>query len=121
MSFFQVHGVFGHTLMLAGFTRIIEICFFVPSFSSEPSDDGSQSEHTLADGYSSSGKVAASRAFRHLPSFVSAPFFQLTPRTISIILISSSSLRQGRSVQLSAGIVLLTSFTFQRVTYVSDR
>lgn len=59
--------------MLAGFLRIIEICFFVPSYSSEgPPDDSSQSEHTLADGYSSSGKVAASRAFRHLPSFVSA-------------------------------------------------
>ena len=70
---FQVHGIFGHTLMLAGFMRIIEICFFVPSFSSEgPPDDGSQSEHTIADSYSSSGKVAASRAFRHLPSFVSA-------------------------------------------------
>jgi len=67
----KVHGIFGHTLMLAGFTRIIEICFFVPSFSSEGlPDDGSQSEHTLADGYSSSGKVAASRAFRHLPSFL---------------------------------------------------
>jgi hypothetical protein len=58
--------------MLAGFTRIIEICFFVPSYSSEGLlDDSSQSEHTLADGYSSSGKMAASRAFRHLPSFVS--------------------------------------------------
>lgn len=57
--------------MLAGFTRILEICFFVPSYSSEgPADVSSQSEHTLADGYSSSGKVAASRSFRHLPPFL---------------------------------------------------
>jgi hypothetical protein len=69
----KVHRIFGHTLMLAGFTRIIEICFFVPSYSSEVApDDSSQSEHILADSYLSSGKVAASRAFRHLPSFVSA-------------------------------------------------
>jgi len=71
VSFLQVHGTFGYTLMLAGFTRIIEICFFAPSYSSEGlSDDGSQSEHTLADSYSSSGKAAAARAFRHLPPFV---------------------------------------------------
>jgi hypothetical protein len=71
--FLQVHGIFGYTLMLAGFTRIIEICFFVPSYSSETQlDVGSQSEHTLADSYSSSRNVAAARAFRHLPPFVSA-------------------------------------------------
>ena len=82
VSFYQVHGVFGHTLMLAGFTRMIEICFFVPSYSSEvPPDDGSQSEHTLADSYSNSGKAAASRVFRHLPSFVSA-HVQWTPTTM---------------------------------------
>ncbi|KAF8809521.1 hypothetical protein BYT27DRAFT_7187837 [Phlegmacium glaucopus] len=67
----KVHAIFGYTLMLAGLTRIIEICFFVPSYSSEgPPDDSSQSEHTLADSYSSSGKVAAARAFRHLPPFL---------------------------------------------------
>ena len=62
--------------MLAGFTRIIEICFFAPSYSPEGSpDDSNQSEHTLADSYSSSGKVVASRAFRHLPPFVSTRLF----------------------------------------------
>ena len=72
----QIHGTFGRTLMLAGFSRIIEICFFAPSYSSDGSPDGSNlSEHTLADSYSSSGKVAASRAFRHLPPFVSTRLF----------------------------------------------
>jgi len=67
----KVHGTFGRTLMLAGFTRIIEICFFAPSYSSEGSpDDSIESEHTLTDSYSSSGKLAASRAFRHLPPFL---------------------------------------------------
>ncbi|KAG5641294.1 hypothetical protein DXG03_005558 [Asterophora parasitica] len=66
--------------MLAGFTRIIEICFFVPKFSPEADDDAT-SDHTLAvrsprfsssaDASSSeSGKAAASRAFRHLPPFL---------------------------------------------------
>ena len=59
--------------MLAGLTRITEICFFAPSYSYEgPLDVNSQSERsTLADSYSSLGKVAAARAFRHLPPFVS--------------------------------------------------
>ena len=62
--------------MLAGLTRIIEICFFVPSYSSEtPPDVSNQSDHTLADSYSSTGKVAASKVFRHLPPFVSARLF----------------------------------------------
>ena len=73
----QVHGAFGHTLMLAGLTRIIEICFFAPSYSPEvPLDDSNQSVHTLGESYSSSGKVAASRAFRHLPPFVSTRSFR---------------------------------------------
>jgi len=65
----KVHGAFGYTLMLAGLARILEVCFFAPSYSSEgPLDVSSQSEHsTLADSYLSSGKVAAARAFRHLP------------------------------------------------------
>ncbi|KAF8654668.1 hypothetical protein AX16_003485 [Volvariella volvacea WC 439] len=32
----KVHAVFGYTLILAGVTRIIEICFFVPSFAPLP-------------------------------------------------------------------------------------
>ncbi|KAG6861227.1 hypothetical protein C0991_011692 [Blastosporella zonata] len=67
--------------MLAGFTRIIEICFFVPKFSPQAPDDDSTSDHTLAErsprflptsdaSTSESGKAAASRAFRHLPPFL---------------------------------------------------
>jgi hypothetical protein len=72
----KVHATFGHTLMLAGLTRIIEICF-IPT--TEASTDGdSHSEHTLADsglssryvGNADNGKAAAARAFRHLPPFL---------------------------------------------------
>jgi len=67
----KIHGTFGRTLMLASFARIVEICFFAQSYSSEGSpDDSNQSEHTLADSDSSSGKVVASRAFRHLRPFL---------------------------------------------------
>ncbi|GLB41596.1 putative protein of unknown function (Ytp1) [Lyophyllum shimeji] len=76
----KVHSVFGYTLMLAGFARIIEICFFVPNFMPDAADDDNTSDHTLAersprfqtrpDISSESGKAAASRAFRHLPPFL---------------------------------------------------
>jgi hypothetical protein len=59
--------------MLAAFTRIIEICFFVPSYSSE---DPLDAEHTLVDSYSSPRTTAASRAFRHLPPFVITLLFR---------------------------------------------
>ncbi|KNZ78841.1 Protein YTP1 [Termitomyces sp. J132] len=76
----KVHATFGYTLMLAGCTRIIEICFFVPKYSSEEDDD-STSNHTLAEhnprlspsidaSSSESAKAAASRSFRHLPPFL---------------------------------------------------
>ncbi|KAF8887343.1 hypothetical protein BD779DRAFT_1611563 [Infundibulicybe gibba] len=66
----KVHALFGHTLMLAGFTRIVEICFFAPKTSADVDND-SRSDHTLADvPTSASGKAAAARAFRHLPPFV---------------------------------------------------
>ncbi|KAG6818816.1 hypothetical protein H0H93_001377 [Arthromyces matolae] len=76
----KVHATFGYTLMLAGFTRIIEICFFAPKYSSEVDDD-STSDHTLAErsprfppnsdaSSSESARVAASRSFRHLPPFL---------------------------------------------------
>ncbi|KAF9006199.1 hypothetical protein BDQ17DRAFT_1399114 [Cyathus striatus] len=71
----KIHALFGNTLMLAGLTRIIEICFFVPRFSPEVADDDGRSEHTLADGVApqqsgSSTKAAASRVFRHLTPFL---------------------------------------------------
>jgi hypothetical protein len=71
----KVHATFGHTLMLAGLARIIEICF-IPT--TEVSDGDSYSEHTLTDtglsagytGNADNGKAAAARAFRHLPPFL---------------------------------------------------
>ncbi|KAH9951105.1 hypothetical protein B0H21DRAFT_818596 [Amylocystis lapponica] len=69
----KVHAVFGYTLMLAGVSRIVEVCFVAPRFSpldAAPSDGDSHSEHTLAEG--SDAMVAlgpVGRAFRHLPPF----------------------------------------------------
>ena len=70
--------MFGTTLMFAGFTRIIEVCFFVPSYAttSDLAEDDDTSEHTLADGTAGlsrgvSAKTAAARSWRHLTPFVS--------------------------------------------------
>jgi hypothetical protein len=71
----KVHATFGHTLMLAGFTRIIEICFVSTT---EVSDEDSHSEHILAEtglgsgdaGNGDNAKIVAARGFRHLPPFV---------------------------------------------------
>lgn len=68
----KVHALFGHTLMLAGVTRIIEICFFSQRQSSE-ADDDNRSDHTLSGSgpqSSTESGSAASRAFRHLPPFL---------------------------------------------------
>jgi len=69
----KVHAMFGRTLMLAGFTRIMEVVFFVPTYASDRSDDDNTSEHTLAEGVSSrsvSSKAASSRSFRYLTPFL---------------------------------------------------
>ena len=65
----KVHATFGHTLMLAGFTRIIEICFVPTKTAAETSDGDSHSDHTLVES-GSGDKAVSTRAFRHLPPFV---------------------------------------------------
>lgn len=71
----QVHAAFGNVLMLAGLTRIIEVCFIVPSFDKEIQGGGSDhsSERTLGPSspISENPRLAAVQAFRHLPPFVS--------------------------------------------------
>jgi hypothetical protein len=81
----KVHAMFGVTLMLAGVTRIMEVCFFsAPSKAADTVDDDSNSDHTLAEpsprypstsryavpDASGDPKVAAAKAFRHLPAFL---------------------------------------------------
>ncbi|KAF8956933.1 hypothetical protein BDZ97DRAFT_141459 [Flammula alnicola] len=70
----KVHAMFGNTLMFAGFARILEVCFFVPSYDAETSDDDNNSERTLADSTTprntSLAKAAASRSFRYLTPFL---------------------------------------------------
>jgi hypothetical protein len=68
----KVHTTFGYTLMLAGFARIVEICFLPSRATTEIPDGVFHGDHTLADsgGDGDSGKVVTARAFRHLPPFV---------------------------------------------------
>lgn len=69
----KVHALFGYTLMLAGVTRMIEVCFVAPSYAPVSAGDGMEddrsSDHTLAE--NSAGVAPKGRAFRHLPPFVS--------------------------------------------------
>lgn len=78
----KVHGVFGYTLMLAGLTRLIEVCFVVPSYAPMDGVEDDRSDHTLTDG---AGPEAfpRGRAFRHMPPFVSTkiPYLSLSPGT----------------------------------------
>jgi len=86
----KVHAVFGKTLILAGVTRIIEICFVAPSLGKSdtpglmPLEDDNTSDHTLADATLPSPRFrlpvesaiemtqssTAGKAFRHLPPFL---------------------------------------------------
>ena len=62
--------------MLAGLTRLIEVCFIVPSYVPMDGVEDDESDHTLADG---AGPEAFSkgRAFRHMPPFVSTTILDL--------------------------------------------
>ncbi|KZV71552.1 hypothetical protein PENSPDRAFT_577546 [Peniophora sp. CONT] len=64
----QVHSMFGYTLMLAGLTRAIEVCFVAPRFAPLEVDDAG-SEHTLGGGEETPAQ-SSGRAFRHLPAFL---------------------------------------------------
>ncbi|KAI9440867.1 hypothetical protein H4582DRAFT_1939818 [Lactarius indigo] len=67
----KVHGVFGYTLMLAGVTRLAEVCFVAPSYTPADGVEDDRSEHTLADSAAAeSGAASKGRAFRHLPPFL---------------------------------------------------
>jgi len=80
----KVHAVFGYTLMLAGLTRFIEVCFVVPSYAPTDGVDDDRSDHTLAEGTAGAEAAAAAahkeRAFRHMPPFVSVCFFRFASR-----------------------------------------
>jgi hypothetical protein len=70
----KVHAVFGYTLMLAGLTRLIEVCFVAPSYTPVDGVEDDSSDHTLAEG-AGPETAAKGRAFRHLPPFVSDILF----------------------------------------------
>ena len=71
----KVHAVFGYTLMLAGLTRLIEVCFIVPSYAPVDGVEDDRSDNTLADG--AGPEVLPGRTFRHLPAFVSTNILYL--------------------------------------------
>lgn len=64
----KVHTAFGSALMLAGVTRIIEICFISSHLSDIP-DNSSTSDGTHVGSSTTSSRVLAIRAFCHLPPF----------------------------------------------------
>ncbi|EKM50570.1 uncharacterized protein PHACADRAFT_213483 [Phanerochaete carnosa HHB-10118-sp] len=72
----RVHATFGHTLMLAGVVRIVEVSFIAPKYAPLPADasstDDDHSEHTLADAPASGSSplYQSVKAFRHLPPFL---------------------------------------------------
>ncbi|KAI0249682.1 hypothetical protein BJV78DRAFT_1324829 [Lactifluus subvellereus] len=66
----KVHAVFGYTLMLAGLTRLVEVCFVAPSYTPADGVEDDRSDHTLADGTGESAVASKGRAFRHLPPFL---------------------------------------------------
>ncbi|KAI0315053.1 hypothetical protein OF83DRAFT_1062795, partial [Amylostereum chailletii] len=73
----EVHSMFGWTLMLAGVTRIVEVCFVMPKYQPVGSvervaDD--QSEDTLMDG---SESASAGKTFRYLPPFMCGKLMSL--------------------------------------------
>ena len=70
----KVHAVFGYTLMLAGVTRLTEVCFVAPSYTPGDGVEDNRSDHTLADGTGAEAASASTkgRTFRHLPPFVSS-------------------------------------------------
>jgi hypothetical protein len=74
----KVHAVFGYTLMLAGVTRLTEVCFVAPSYTPADGVEDNRSDHTLADGASTESASASTkgRTFRHLPPFVSNKRFR---------------------------------------------
>ncbi|RPD58978.1 hypothetical protein L226DRAFT_465771 [Lentinus tigrinus ALCF2SS1-7] len=68
----KVHAIFGYTLMSAGLTRIIEVCFVAPKYTQDVTDGDTHSEHTLdaSRDESSASSHSPMRAFRHLPPFL---------------------------------------------------
>jgi len=97
-SVLKVHATFGRTLMLAGVTRIIEICVFAPKLSGDVDDD-SKSDHTLNATIESGSYHSTYRAFRHLPPFVSThQFFPNLSNPLRIIHAFSCWFLQGKWV-----------------------
>jgi hypothetical protein len=78
--------------MLAGLARIVEICFIAPTEVPGEGQEDSNSEHTLTESprYSApffaagSPKASASKAFRHLPPFVSSQRLDLVANLFKV-------------------------------------
>ncbi|PAV16923.1 integral membrane [Pyrrhoderma noxium] len=123
----KVHSVFGYTLLLAGVTRIIEVCFIAPTFekdslasSSASSDSDRHSERTLALSTSGLGgekenpRIAVAHAFRHFPPFllIAAGFLFMSATDEEIQFIHSIDMDHVTYV------LLLLSLAFVLYTFV---
>ncbi len=109
-----MHAIFGYTLMSAGLTRIIEVCFVAPKYTQDSTEGDAHSEHTLdasRDELSSSANTPT-RAFRHLPPFVS---------TIAPILMTAPVTLPNLSQLLVASGVLFMSATDEELHFAHDQ
>ncbi|KAJ3514156.1 hypothetical protein NLJ89_g2530 [Agrocybe chaxingu] len=111
----KVHAMFGHTLMLAGVTRTLEVCYFAPSYASDHTDDDTTSEHTLADGTNarntSSVKAAASRSFRYLTPFL------LTAAGLLFMSATDEELEYVQEIHMDHVTYILTVFSTAFLVY----
>ncbi|KAF9269292.1 hypothetical protein L218DRAFT_1072900 [Marasmius fiardii PR-910] len=115
----KVHATFGYTLMLAGATRIIEICYFVPRYTSLneltviDTDDGG-SEHTLAATTSEmegGAKAAGGRAFRHLTPFL------LVSAGLLFMSATDEELRYVHEIEMDHVTYILIMFSVSFILY----
>ncbi|KAG7094232.1 hypothetical protein E1B28_007838 [Marasmius oreades] len=115
----KVHATFGYTLILAGVARIIEVCYFVPRYTSIndsaaiDGDDGG-SDHTLAattTEVEGGGKAVAGRAFRHLPSFL------LVSAGLLFMSATDEELRYVHSVEMDHVTYILIMFSVSFILY----
>lgn len=128
----RVHAIFGYTLMLAGFARIVEVCFVMPRFAPVPGAaavtgtvqlEDDQSEHTLADGNVIEEGQPKGRAFRHLPPFVSHFCYDEIKVLISVMSDYSFSYLLGEHTELAISNLNTSRLTwrFQSSVHVRDR
>jgi len=114
----KVHAAFGNVLMLAGATRLVEICFVIPSLESSAlsMDSDRHSDRTVASDnmVNENPRIALVHAFRHLPPFllVSAGFLFMSA--------TDEELEKAHSIEMDhvTYTLIMLSIAFAFYTYV---